>query len=444
MSAPGATSEVNYIAVDSNLLNQLWQIYRTDATCSSCAGIIKSRLLGLGVMYASSQQRQAPKRAFFELVTREYSKFCRDALDQLLVMGFCAYTIVPPTKAVPYPTPVAVPFGVGSYIFSYDKNHRIKLGFKGTDRQHLFGSTEKPDANVLFVTLTPPDSNGRPVSAVAQAYGVQAIKRQLEMNVMFADRVRARPPVLTQHKTDQTFDDRDVTGLGAVEGDVGAAIQRKNLLRRNMMNVELWQQQAELVDALNTGGPSSAGRKETPWSNRVDPVTGLPVFTVDGGDSYTPSFIPLPSDATVASMTLPSRPVDFIEIERFVSQQTAICMGINPQALQGTFGRQGATTGIVELTDSTISFTIMKYRSILSEVLLDIYGTIFGSKMNSKRRAAHNDDGGDITVIFPSAQRPDLMQSLFQGGLLTYDFYVQELSTFYSLPVSAFKATGPI
>ena len=438
-----SASQDGKVRVDMDFAEQLWTIYRTDPTVGACANLLRTRLLGLGVMYMYGDASHAPRREFYEFVTRRYSAFARDAMEHLMVLGFCAYVIAPAKKKREIPYPVVIPFGKAAYSVKYNDYYQPSLFVSSSSlrdqKDDLFGlgssRDEGGDKRALFIVLNYPDANGRPCSPVSQVYAVQAMKRQMEANVLYADRVRARPPILTQSTSDKTFDEKDLVGIGAVNGDVNAAIERKNLMRKNQMNVEIWEQQSALVDALNSGQKLDLShRPQSAWQARLDPVTKLPIFTMDGGEVYTPNFIPLPTDATTASMQMPTRMNDFIEMERLVSMQTAICMGVNPQALLGTGGTSGATSGIAELTDTTINFTIMRYRSALADGLVDIFDIIHSRGTAGKRVRS------DVTVIFPSAQRPELLTKLVGSGFLSYEYYVREMATFYSLPVSAFNS----
>jgi hypothetical protein len=227
---------------------QLWTIFRTDPTVGACANILNTRLLGLGVMYMYGDASHAPRREFYEFVTRRYSAFARDAMEQLMVMGFCAYVIAPARKKSEIPYPVVIPFGKASYSVKYNDYYQPTLFVSSSSareqKDDLFGLGSSRDnggdKRALFIVLNYPDASGRPCSPISQVYAVQAMKRQMEANVLYADRVRARPPILTQTTSEKTFDEKDLVGIGAVNGDMNAAMERKNLLRKNQMNIELW------------------------------------------------------------------------------------------------------------------------------------------------------------------------------------------------------------
>lgn len=426
MDSLASNFESKWLAVDMSFLAQLWQIYRTDATVHACASLIKSRLNGLGVMYLNEDSGRVPTKSFFDHITQHYGAFCNEALDQLMVQGFCAYTLPPPRRGrnADPAAPSTVPFGRGRYVMRYDAYDRPALGL--IRNNGASGVDTKPDPKVFFMVLSPPDVGGRPVSPVASAYSVQALKRQIEMNTMMADRVLARPPVLTQNKTDQTFDERDLIGMSSVEPDVAAGRERQNLLRRNKMNVEVWKQQTQLMRFLNQSGIDSSS---SAWQNRIDPVTGLPVFSVDDDDAYQPSFIPLPSDAVVAAMPLPQRPPDFVQAERLVFEHTCMCMGVTPTMVAGAGSAQNASSGVLKLSDATLFYSILRYRNALTHALLDVYAVVFG-----------NGDSSGVQVVFPAAQRPEAMLELFERGIVSYDYFIMEYCRYYGLPKSAFTS----
>jgi hypothetical protein len=426
------------LALDMCFIDQLWTIYRTDPTVGSCANMLRTRLLGLGIMYmyGEASAPRAPRREFYEFVSRKYSDFARDAMEHLIVMGFCAYVIAPAKKRGEIPYPVAIPFGKASFSIRYDTFYQPSMyvsSSSNSDKGLLFANVkDEGDTRALFIVSTYPDTHGRVTSPVAQVYAIQAMKRQMEANVLFADRVRARPPVMTQTSSAKFHGEHDFVGLGEVDGDMGAALERKNLLRKNQIGLEVWAQQSALVGAMNSG--QNGGQTLTPFKAKQDPLTKLPFYTMDGDEPYTPTFIPLPADTTAATMQLPVRMTDFIEMEKLISQQTAICMGVNPQALMGS---TGATSGLAELADSTIAFTIMRYRSALANGLVDIYDIIH-SKAVGKRTQSN------VTVVFPSAQRPELLTRLVGIGVLSYEYYIHEMATFYSIPEAAFQLQNAI
>ena len=415
-------SEDDWMSLDMQFLTQLWQIYRTDSTVTACANLLRGRLVGLGVMFLSETSSTVPKEWFFEFVTKYYSKFCNEAMEQLIVMGFCAYTLPPTDGRRKHVCPSVIPFGRGTYMMRYDKYHRASLGFVRNDETEA-----KVDKKVLFMTLTPPDFTGRACSNVASAYSVQAFKRQLELNTLYADRVLARPPVLTQSKADTTFDDRDLIGLSSRDPEVGAAKERKNQLWRNMMTAETWKQQTQLMRLLNANNVDTSS---SAWQSRVDPVTGLPVFTADDEDVYQPSFIPMPHDTTVAQMHLPSRPPEFVATQQYVMQHTCMCMGVSPQLLVGVGSSMSASSGVVQLSDTTLMLTVMKYRMCITETLLNIYSIAFG-----------NGSSDGVQVVFPAAQRPDNIMDMYERGYITYEHFIVEYCRWYGLPKGAFNET---
>jgi hypothetical protein len=258
------------------------------------------------------------------------------------------------------------------------------------------------------------------------------MKRQLELNTMLADRVLARPPVLTQNKTDQTFDDRDLVNLGAPDSNLSAGVQRQNLLRRNVMNAEVWKQQTQLMQFLNTAGVDSGSGA---WQSRIDPVTGLPVFAAADDDAYQPSFIPLPSDATVAAMPLPQRPPEFVAIEHLVFEHTCMAMGVSPAMVAGVNSASATSTSLLKMSDSNLFYSILKYRNVLTTALLDVYAVVFGDT-----------DATDVQVVFPAAQRPDTMVELFEKGYMKYEYFIMEYCRYFGLPKSAFvnEYLGPL
>lgn len=410
-------------AVDMYHLSQLHQMHRTDATIGACSRFLKSRLLGLSLMILSDDATHLPTKEFYDFVLDKWGAFAQNAMTQLIVQGFAAYVIKPAEKGS-FAYPVCRPFGRGKYMIKYNKYDEPQLGYfpNQTDAQTIMDEV-KPDDKTLFVVMDYPDADGKVVSAVSSAYTIQAFKRQLEGNTVYADRICARPPVLTQNKTSDTFDNRDLMGLTGTE--TGAAYERHNLLLRNQMNMDIWNQQTSLVSTLNTANIDTAS---TAWQSRLDPITGLPVMSVDDQNQYIPQFIPMPSDAVVANYQLPRRPNDFVPMMDQIINMTCVSMGLSPETLLRGAARNRNNSFT---DDQLLQYSIMRYRSTLVKSIKNIYAVIFD--LDRKKH-----ETPDIKVVFPSLHNPETIMRLYSSGFLTYEVFVTELTHFFGFTKESF------
>lgn len=421
-----SSDEEPWKTIDMFYLSQLHQMHRTDGTIAACSQLLRNRLLGLGIMFLSEDDTKVPTREFFDFVSRKWAKFTQDAMVQLIIQGFAAYVINPATKGS-FAFPTCVPFGRGQYVLRYDKYHNPQMGFVSNSKKDSIGLQQdeiKPDTKTMFMVLNYPDMDGRVVSAVSNAYSIQAFKRQLEANTVFADRICARPPVLTTNRTNDTFDNRDLMGLTGTE--TGAAYERTNLMFRNQMNVEVWNQQSNLVSTLNSNNIDTAS---SAWQARIDPITGLPVMSVDQQNQYVPQFIPLPMDSVVASLQLPQRPHDFVPMMQQITTTTCLCMGLSPHSLLGA--SSNASSSFASLADEMMNFSIMRYRMSITSCLKDIYAVIFNLDYKKKKAP-------DIQVIFPSLHNPETIMRLYTAGFMPYDVFIVELTRFFGFSKESF------
>ena len=409
--------------IDMRYLAQLHQMHRTDATISACSRFLRSRLLGLSLIILSDDTKHLPTQEFYEFVLDKWGTFAQNAMSQLIVQGFAAYVIHPGEKGS-FAYPVCQPFGRGKYMVKYNKYGEPQMGYlpNQNEDQYIMKDIE-PDKKTLFVVLDYPDVDGKVVSAVSSAYSIQAFKRQLEANTVYADRICARPPILTTNKTNDTFDNRDLMGLTGT--DTGAAYERHNLLLRNQMNMDIWNQQTSLMSALNSSNIDTAS---TAWQSRLDPITGLPMMSMDDQNNYIPQFIPMPSDSAVANYQLPRRPTDFVPIMDQIINMTCICMGMSPDTLLHGAARSRNNSF---MDDQLLQYSIMRYRSALVKSIKNIYAVIFD--LDRKK-----EDTPDIKVVFPSLHNPETIMRLYSSGLITYDVFVTELTHFFGFTKESF------
>ena len=419
----GERSSDKWSLVDSTHLANLWKLFRSDVSLYACRSLLQNRLLGFGVMFTNTVSKQMPSQMFYEHVQSYYVQFCKDFLDSLWVQGIVPYTIVPgsrTTNGLPYPR-VLPP---GRYLLETKEDTYYRTRYRTRPNSDIHGDSEQRHKVFFFVDNDVDTSSNRVMSALSNVFRLHMFSEMIERNTSFAESVRSRPPVITRNKTDATFDERDIAA-GGVDG-LRAQNASRTMQLRNRVNVEQYRQQQKLANLLNSGRVDTAS---TEWQERVDPVTGLPVFDAGAPDVYVPDLVPLPMDAEPVRVELPQSRSDLVAIQKHVVNQTCMAMGVPPLALTGGSSGTQATSGNAQLTDNVINFTLMRLRFALAKVLTDVYKLCHArtARVGEKRPAVSVD--GNIGVIFPSLQRPETIRTLHAEGTLTYEAYKKYIAT---------------
>ena len=444
----GVSGDVNdgLEGTDDEFRSRLWRMYWTDITIHACRNLLQSRLLGLGVMFSNGAS-QVPQQVFYEHVQTHFGQFCKDFLDSYWVQGVVPYQIVPgsrETNNLPYPRVVPP----SAYTLHTREKSHFRTGYfikrvrprRGQNGQTLGSSGV--EHKVFFAVGNDVDMmTGHVCSTVASIQRLHSFGDMIERNVSFAESVRCRPPVVTRSKTDHTFDERDITS-GGVDG-LRAQGHSDQMGLRNRINNDQHKQQEALAKMLNAGRVDTSSAA---WQQRVDPVTGLPVFDAGAPDVWVPDFVPLPMDAEVATINLPQSRNDLVDIQKHIVHQTCIGMGVSPASLQQSSSRGSEQRVSVQMSDDVINFTLMRLKHVLSQTLIDIYRLCFDIK------AEVDGDGGprkrprpkvDVTVVFPGMQRPDTLRMLHNDGVLTYEAYTRFLKSLFELSEEDLEKVPP-
>jgi len=194
-------------SISSDQIDRLWAVYRSSAAFTAAQKLIKSRLLGMGIVY--TRGNQLVDRRLYDHVQRFFVPFISEVLDSIWVCGFAAYTLTT-DHMTGLPMPTVVPPGHVQYEIYTDP-----LSCRQMLRQQVQPSGNKEQRNqkrsLFFVTKTFPDcKTGAIHSAVRSVYETHLFSKRIEETVVIGERVRCQPPIVTTSKTDHQFDERDL------------------------------------------------------------------------------------------------------------------------------------------------------------------------------------------------------------------------------------------
>jgi hypothetical protein len=355
-----------------------WKAHQTDAVAVACTQAIMSRLLSGGVVYVTRKYDKIPSEEFVEHVQRHFTAFCTDLINTLLVQGFAAWVV--DEESIPR----VIPFGCADLRYRiHPTSYRTELAVFDED-----GETAK---NVFFTVRTQPDAFGKVTSSASTYYGTRIFKDTMWRNVMVADYLRARPPLFTSTSSAAAFEERDLGGIGEVDG-LRASLTRDNTLVRNRINVDAVAQQDRLVRMLND---MRADTSTPGWRSLVDPLTGLD--NADRGlneaNDYQP-VVPLSTDARAVVAPQAQSRHDLVPLNTQLMLIACVAYGVNAEAigLMHHGGVQSAES--LMRSNAVLDTTVRAFKQMLTTTLIDLYQLLWG--------AERGESSNEVTVVFPS------------------------------------------
>jgi hypothetical protein len=230
--------------------------YATDPVATACVKAIASRLLSSGIVFTNRTYTKIASGDFQSHINVHFVKFVRDLITHISVQGFACYV-------VDNNIPRMIPNGACDI--------RYRLNPDTYTVQIACFKDETMDESVYILVESEPDVNGGVVSCMSAYYTSRMFKDSCIRNALTADALAARPPVYTYTNTDQSFDERDLEGVGEIDG-LKASIQRDNLLTRNKLHMTVHERQEQMVGVLNR---RALNGKEDGDEYRTDPLTKL-------------------------------------------------------------------------------------------------------------------------------------------------------------------------
>lgn len=161
--------------MSSQILRELWTVFRSETTLQAWRQVIVSRMLSGGIAYVDGKGGALVDEEFYEHVQRHFVSFARDVVDALCVQGFVAFTLDAKGN-----TPIVVPPGAGQYWVRTDPKTYLRT-------MHMVDakSTELNARVLFFIENWPVDS--LPFSPVASYRRMYGFKSMVELNTAAAD-----------------------------------------------------------------------------------------------------------------------------------------------------------------------------------------------------------------------------------------------------------------
>ena len=312
----GGGSNDDWQRLDLRAIGALWIAYRTDPIAQGCRNAVISRLLSGGILFTKRDYSSLPDDAFNSYVNSAFVSFAKAVIDSLYVQGFAAYVVDIETKV-----PRCIPFTRADVRVRVDPvTFETCLGV-------FRDGEDEPDANVYFIVESFPDEYGSLSSAMTTYYAHRVFKDMVMRTTAEAESVRCRPPIYTTTESDRAFEERRLAHIGEVDG-LRASITRDNALIRNRIISDTHAQQERLTEMLNLARVDTSDP-----AYRSDPLTGLRNYDADLANKYSP-IIPLPADARVATVPMPTSRADFVSVCQHIDHLASICFGVRTSFTQ--------------------------------------------------------------------------------------------------------------
>jgi hypothetical protein len=399
--------------LDTSYVWQLWQAFVSDPVCSACLKALDTRLLSAGIVYTNSDYSEVASTEFQTHINVHFSRFVKDALVQMNILGFCFFYIDQEIPRVIQIGTADIRYRVNTDTFS------VEIGV-------FRNNADVPDENIFALIDTLPDANGQLLSPMVSYYRSRILQDSFIRNAMTADYLNALPPIYTIASTDRVFSERDIAQISEVD-NMHASLTNDNMRARTSLRLTDHQLNENIVRSLNN--------QNTPQqqARRVDTTTGLKNFDADM-QMQMQSVIPLPLDARVASAPRATARSDIVSIIVHIESLACVAFGVNIESI-GLATRGGGHLGAETLQQvNAVTFnTCQRWYSIFQPVLINVYNLIWGS--STKKNA------NDLTVLFPSMIAPMVVEKLYTSNVLTHKAYTDYLHTNYRLPIRSFEKT---
>lgn len=405
--------------VDPSSIALLQNAFQTDSMAPSCMRAIENRLLSSGILFTTLDYSKRTSDAFQAHINLHFVRFLRQALNTITVCGWCFFVIE-------NDIPRVIPIGM------LDVRWRLNSETLSIEMAMFRPNEELPATDILSIIDTPVDGQGRIESLMSSYIRTRSLYDSFLRNTLQADRQLACPNIYTQSKTDQVFDERDITNTGEVEG-LRARLVGTELNMRNKLSVNRHAFNEALVRELNTR-PMEDVRQE-----RTDRSTGLANFDANAEDPPQ-RIIPLPMDAQIAQAPRPQARTDIVSILKHFESLACVAFGVNSESV-GADTRSGGHMGAqaLERVNIVTAETTQKWARLFEPALVQIYNLIWGS--GSEDAAEDEADGTqvEVTVIFPSTLPSATIERLYASRVLSHAAYISYAGQVIQLPRSAFE-----
>ena len=400
----GLDEKHDIVRIDVEHAQRCMEMYNRSPFIYACSQQIKHALFGYGIdIIKEGGERVTPE--FAAHLTEYYLKFCNDVIDVALAVGVVPYVIVP---AKPY----SYPFVLVQHLSDIRRTKRGDMR-----PQYYIEGMNGP--NVFFEVFSDILVDGRVNSKCSTLLQAYEYLSQIELHSYIASEYNSRPPVFVSVNGDKFFDTREVVaqdpyGTGAV-----AEEQLKSAMLRNKIQMNVVHSQKYMMQYQR----EADGEEKEAFGRKRDRLTGLPRVDYNSNTSFTPEFIPLPGDSTVARTVNSSEPTHLnFHRENFRSQVCNV-FGIPSTVLTGNLGN---TVKASEMSTKLFQATTNFYRSKMETLCLKVY------------RLIHKDKTPSTRITFPAMADEKTMFGLFQNGLLKREAYIQYLSNYLNMPKASF------
>ena len=319
------------------------KLYFNHATLRTCRNIILAAVLPSTPTFLTDPPLDSLLNAdAIQDLTHDMGVFCTQFIENLIVLGFCVYTVVPRVLQDPIyfqdrdDDVNARPPLMRVYALKPDEQYALRIGGEGSrdaitiqknthETLHtLFGQTKAgtgKSAPVTFSTIKdrPCINTGRLRSDVAGVYATVCFEQSVVHSSMISDRTRAQPVIFTRSRTDNAFDERNLITLNS---DRRAIAAMDNMQARNRIAADLHHKQnIENSDIVQSNGGDNT------FINTLHPscqLTQDPLRMVQ----RAPALLPLPLDTELAVPPMATGRTDMVQLLKKLHDDILFAFGL--------------------------------------------------------------------------------------------------------------------
>jgi len=312
-------------------------------------------------------QRLNPKPAFRRIIKEYWLPFCKNALEWVWTVGIVAFRLKKVGNGDLIPATVeGIPgqhFRITTWYDVKNDSQRFTY-YRMFSKKTGFPAMNEIDKKVFFLSNFGfnPSLTGKINSIVSGIIFHETFLNRLTLYILRAEKERSRPMIITESGKD-AFGSLDSSAMFGSFADIDPnSATKERLFRKNEVEVfQTVQHQKNLLETyVSTFTPKKMG-----------------VIDVESPQIFN-NIVPLPSGQKMTHQLMPECRTDWSSINK-VHQETVFAAFNLPRQVLMT-DSSGKIAGNADLAQKTFDKTVNHYRTLLSDILTQLYCHIYGAE----------------------------------------------------------------
>ena len=363
------------VRVGTEQMMSLSLVYNGSPVIQAIRAVLQSHLLSGGVIVKSRGLPVDLKDRFRVHVEENFTRFARDILDSVLVLGFAVvvYESEPVCTGLGVTNPSKESNGAKSKEIFHILPHVPPIGMYELERSfggnsgflssykvyHKIDPLHEVENTRVFVRSAP-DVAGNVVSAVGSIHDLSTFSTIMLDLALTAERDRCAPTVATQHRVQ-----KDAAGFSMGDMFADSSAQEAHASRQSGQSKGQLQDLSTMVAMCRE---MNKLQQQSSLHSGVAPISA----SVKGADIASRIFT-LPKDQELATLPVPQARGDLVGIVQVATDQICSALGVPSNLVYDTkYSSSGASAQM-----SLLSATIQQLSTFVNAVLTCAYNDIY-------------------------------------------------------------------